>query len=103
MNNFEAQLEKVKNLLFNQECVKTYFSLKEQIEQSIELNELREKIRFHAQEMTKNMSDDEIYFKNKSIYEKALNEYNSHPLVVDYNAVAEEVNNLLKQLKNIIE
>ena len=103
MNNFESQLEKLKSKLFDQEIVKTYFLLKEQIEHNEELNNLRDKIRTHAQEMTKNMDNDEIYFKNKELYEKYLNEYNSHPLVVDYNVVIEEVNNLLKQLKNIIE
>lgn len=103
MNNLESQLEKLKDTLFNQECVKTYFSLKSQIEQNAELNELREKIKFHAQEMTKNMENDEIYFKNKELYEKVLNEYNEHPLIADYNVVFEEVNSLLKQLKNIIE
>ena len=103
MNNFETQLEKVKNILFDQECVKAYFNLKKQIEQNAELSELREKIRVHAQEMTKNMDNDDIYFKNKEIYEHLLHEYNGHPLIVDYNAVVEEVNSLLRQLKNIIE
>ncbi|MCH5171329.1 MAG: YlbF family regulator [Erysipelotrichales bacterium] len=103
MSNFDSQLEKLKDKLFDQESVKTYFSLKSQIEQSTELNELRNKIRYYAQEMTKNMDDDETYFKNKELYERVLSEYNEHPLVVDYNVVAEEVNNLLKQLKNIIE
>ena len=103
MSNFDSQLEKLKDKLFDQESVKTYFSLKSQIEQSAELNELRNKIRYYAQEMTKNMDDDETYFKNKELYEQVLSEYNENPLVVDYNVVSDEVNNLLKQLKNIIE
>ena len=50
MNSLEKQLEKVKNMLFEQESVKTYFSLKMQIEQNEELKTLRENIKYHAQE-----------------------------------------------------
>lgn len=103
MNSFEEELTLLKEKLFNEDCVKTYFSLKEQIEKSVELNDLRAKISFHAQTMTKNMDNDELYFKHKEAYEQVLKEYNSHPLIVDYNQVSEEVNELLVQLKNIIE
>lgn len=103
MNSFEEKLSILKEKLFNEESVKTYFSLKEQIEKSVELNNLRAKISFYAQEMTKNMDNDEIYFKSKEAYERVLKEYNFHPLIVDYNQVNEEVNNLLKQLKVILE
>ncbi len=103
MNSLEKQLEKVKNMLFEQESVKTYFSLKMQIEQNEELKTLRENIKYHAQEMTKNINHDEVYLKNKKLYEENLKAYNTHPLVIDFNQVSEEVQNLLEQLKHILE
>ena len=43
------------------------------------------------------------YKNNKEQYDKILKEYNSHPLVVNYNEALKEVESILRVVKDILE
>lgn len=101
-NEFEKQLKIVHENLFNDPIVAEYFSLKKQIENDSYLTDLHNNIVTYAKTMTTNINDDQVYFENKEKYERELEKYNSHPLVVDFKEISKEVNMLLLQLKNII-
>lgn len=92
-------LSKVKEQLFNEPEVKEYFYLKSQIQNNEELLGLDKNIKDLQRKLCKNS-------KNKDLideYRSALNSYNSHPLVVNFNRVKEEVNDLLRMIKEILE
>lgn len=101
-SEFEKQLEIVRDNLFNDPIVAEYFLLKKQIENDSYLTDLHNNIVIYAKIMTTNINDDQIYFENKEKYERELEKYNSHPLIVDFKEISKEVNMLLLQLKNII-
>lgn len=101
-NEFEKQLEIVHENLFNDPIVAEYFSLKKQIENDSYLTDLYNNIVIYAKAMTTNINDDQVYFENKEKYERELEKYNSHPLIVDFKEISKEVNMLLLQLKKII-
>ena len=61
MNNFETKLEELKEELFSLEEVKTYFSLKNEIENNAELTYFRERIAHFQRLMTLNIDLDEEY------------------------------------------
>ena len=65
--------------------------------------EYRDKIVFYAQEMTKNVNNDDVYLASKEKYETYLKEYNSNPLVINLHEISKEVENTLLELKNILE
>lgn len=101
-NEFEKQLEIVHENLFNDPIVAEYFSLKKQIENDSYLTDLHNNIVIYAKAMITNINDDQVYFENKEKYERELEKYYSHPLIVDFKEISKEVNMLLLQLKNII-
>ena len=103
MNNVEELLKEVKEQLSNEECVKEYFRLKKIIEEDEELKELDKSIRFHQNEMCKHQNEDEIYFKEKALYEELLAKLEAHPIYANFNEVKKEVNALLIDIKNILE
>ena len=53
--------------------------------------------------MSTNMNNYEIYFKEKEIYESKLNQYNNHPLIINFNNTKDEVAALLQQIEQILQ
>ena len=53
--------------------------------------------------MSTNINNDEIYFKEKEIYESKLNQYNNHPLIINFNNTKDEVASLLQQIEQILQ
>lgn len=64
-----------------------YKRIKELVDSSPELKEIKSNI---------------VKSENKEEKQKLLNEYNSHPLVVNYNTLKEEVSNYLLEICEII-
>ena len=91
MNKIDQELSKLKEKLFNEPIVKEYFLIKETIENDKNLTFLKnEMIR-----LTK---------ENKHIEAKALKgQYDNHPLVNNFNAIKEDVKNLLNEIKETLE
>lgn len=103
MNDFEEALRNLKEELFSLDEVKTYFKLKNKIENNAELNLIKERIVSLKQEMTLNIDIDEKYFKAKEEYESLLKKYTEHPLIQNFEVIKDELYNLLTEIKKIIE
>ena len=95
MNDIDKLLKEVEDKINNEECVKEYFRLKKIVEEDEELIALDKDIRFHQKEMCKHEDEDEIYFKEKKLYEDGLAK-------LDANPIKKEVNSLLKEIAGVL-
>ena len=102
MNKIEELLEEVKDKLNDEPCVKEYFRLKEIIDNDKELQELDKNMRLHQKEMCEHQDNDEIYFKEKELYESYLTKIESNPIYVNFNEVKKEVNALLIEMRDFL-
>lgn len=102
MNKLDDELVNLKRLIYDNEFVKEYLKLKEEISSNSDILFLHEEIVKHQKLMSLNMNNDEIYQKEKNLYDASLLKYNSHPLIQNYNQVQDYVYNLLDELKSII-
>ena len=100
--NVEEALKTLSNSLFEMDEVKHYFALKQAILDDKELLEINELMRKHQKLMVESINDPEVHKKEKELYFEYKNKYESHPLVVNYEVIKEEVFNILKQISNII-
>lgn len=103
MNDFDQALEELRDALFNTPEVQQFFALRQAIESDKELMAANAQMRAHQKAMAKHQNNDEIYFREKALYEQYSALYNKHPLVVNYEALRGVVNDLLKQIKMIVE
>ena len=103
MTDFEKSLQEVRSILYSNPLVEEYFSLKKQIENNKELALLEREIVIHEKAMTKNMDNDEIYFKEKEIYESLKSKYDNDPLIVNYSHIVEELSSLLNEVKEVLK
>jgi len=78
--------------------VKQYLLLKKQIEESEEIKELETNIKLYQKQTALSLGTSE-YAMNKAKYLSYKNEYDNHPLIVNYNVLLEEVEYLLKELE----
>ena len=83
MNNIDELLSSLKEELYNVECVKEYFYYKKIVESDPSIKELDEQVRFHQKEMCKNKDNDEIYFKEKAIYEELKTKFDNNPILIN--------------------
>ena len=102
MNDIDKLLNEVCDKLNDEECVKEYFRLKHIIEEDKQLKELDQKIRFHQKEMCKHENNDEIYFREKELYEKYLKELESNPIYMNFMEVKKEVSALLIDMRDFL-
>lgn len=102
MTNLDAVLSEFKNELFNENCVKEYFYYKNLVENDESIKKLDEEVRFHQKEMCKNKNNNELYFKEKALYEDLKNKLDSNPILVNYQIAKEEVFSLLVDIKHIL-
>lgn len=102
MNNFEKILIDAKTELYKEDCVKQYFYFKNIIQKDSMLKNLDEEMRFHQKEMCKNKQNDEIYNCEKKLYEKCKKQFESNPLLINYQIAKEEVFSLLVDIKQVL-
>ena len=102
MNNIDELLSSLKEELFNEDCVKEYFYYKNLVEKDASLKELDEQARFHQKEMCKNKDNNEIYFKEKAIYEDLKSQLDNNPILINYQIAKDEVFSLLVDIKHIL-
>ena len=98
--NVEEALKTLSNSLFEMDEVKHYFALKQAILDDKELLEINEKMRKHQKLMVESINDPESHKKEKELYFEYKNQYENHPLVINFNVMQEEVSYLLKTLEN---
>ena len=102
MNKLDELVSSFKGELYNEECVKEYFYYKNLVENDPSIKELDEQVRFHQKEMCRNKDNDEIYFKEKGIYEELKNKLDQNPILVNYQIAKDEVFSLLVDIKHIL-
>ena len=102
MDKIEESLQKVKKELFNNPSVKEYFRLKDIVKNDKTINELNKEIKLHQKLMCQNKNNDEIYFKEKELYESNLKLLESNPIYVNFNEIKEEVNVLLVEVRDTL-
>lgn len=103
MNEFENELERCKNLLYDEEIVKEYFRLKNIVQSNPKLVALDKEIHQHQHLMCIHKNDDNIYLNEKKLYEEKMKEFKENPMVENYFQVREEVYALLNEVKEILE
>ena len=102
MNNLDELISSLKEELFNEDCVKEYFYYKNLVEKDPSLKELDEQARFHQKEMCKNKDNNEIYFKEKAIYEDLKSQLDNNTILINYQIAKDEVFSLLVDIKHIL-
>ena len=102
MNKLDELICSLKEELYNEECVKEYFYYKQLVECDRTIKELDEQVRFHKKEMCRNKDNDEVYFKEKALYEELKAKRDQNPVLVNYQIAREEVFSLLVDIKHIL-
>ncbi len=99
----ENVLKEVKTALLNEEVVKEYFFLKEQIEQDEELLNLKKEINILQKKLCQKVKDKAKDEDLKKTYASLKEKYDNHPLIMNFSKVSQEVNDILKTIKDILE
>ncbi len=102
MTNLDTVLSEFKKELFDEPCVKEYFYYKNLVENDESIKNLDEEVRLHQKEMCKNKDNNEVYFKEKALYEELKNKLDSNPILINYKIAKEEVFSLLVDIKHIL-
>ena len=102
MSDFDKALQEVKNLLFDEKCVKEYFYYKNIIDKDSTISKLDEQVKFHQKEMCKNKQNSDKYLSEKALYEKYKKEFDNNPILVNYQIAKDEVFSLLVDIKHIL-
>ena len=102
MNRIDELLSSIKEELLSQNCVKEYFYYKKIVDNDSYIKELDENIRKHQKLMCQNKDNDEIYFREKEIYEKLRKEFDENPILINYQIAKDEVFSLLVDIKNLL-
>ena len=103
MTEVDKLLQNAKENLYQNEVVKEYFRLAEIIKNDAELLSLEQNMKVHERGMTLNMDNDEVYFKEKELFEKYKSEIEHNPIYIDFKNVEEEVFALLLEVKRALE
>ncbi|MDY0100506.1 MAG: YlbF family regulator [Bacilli bacterium] len=104
MELINSLLLEIKEELLNEPVVKQYFLLLEQIKKNNELHDLKEKIKKAQVDLSLHFgSSKKVHQKKKEELLRLQKLYDEHPLIVNYNFVFNEVNNLLKAIEEILK
>ena len=102
MNNIDELISSLKEELYNEQCVKEYFYYKQIVENDPTIKQLDEQVRLHQKEMCKNKDNDEVYFKEKAIYEQLKEKFDNNPVLINYQIARDEVFSLLVDIKKLL-
>ncbi len=102
MNEIDTILKEVKDILYDETIVKEFFRVRTLINKNEEINSLEINMKYHEKEMTKHINDDEIYFKEKELYQFYKEKLEYNPLMQNYNQIFNEVYDLLLEVKSIL-
>lgn len=101
--SFEEELQQFREMLFSSPLVKEYFRYKNLLANDEQIQSLVQEIHQHEKNMTMHMMEDEVYQKEKQLYLEKKQIYEQHPLVINYSALQEEVQVLLKEIRDILQ
>ncbi len=103
MTKISKKIDELSTTFFELPLVKDYFHAVDLINGDQALLDLSERVKKLQRMMTLHMKKPELYHQYKLDYEAALSEYNQHPYMVNYTTLKTQVEDLLAQMKQIIE
>lgn len=95
-------LDKYIDTFLNQEEVKQYFILEKEIENSQEINNLRENLKNCQKALALSINDKVKYEECLIKYNLAKDAFDNNPIVNNYNIIKEDIYNKLKDLQDKI-
>ena len=98
MNNLDNALFSLKEELYTIPLIKKLMKIKQEINDNERLSNLDKNIKRLQHQSCKNNDK-----AAKEAYLKLKEEFDNDPLIVNYQILYEEVNNLLKEIKQILE
>lgn len=98
MPNLDNALFSLKEELYSLPLIKEFLKIKQEINDNERLSHLDKNIKRLQHQICKNNDK-----AAKEKYLKLKEEFDNDPLVVNYQILYEEVNNLLKEIKQILE
>lgn len=103
MNPISNTIDTLSETFFDLPLVKDYFKAIDLINGDKNLLALSNEVKHLQKKMTLSMGRPAEHERYKIDYEAKLNVYNSHPYIVNYTYLKNEVEDLLSQMKTIIE
>lgn len=103
MTKVEQALKSLKEEIFENPLVKEYFRVREVVAKDETLNQLKKRISDAQVNLSLSMAEQEKHQTNKVIYEQLLNDYDTHPLIVNFTQLQAEVHTLLKEIVDLLE
>lgn len=95
-------LDKYIDTFLNQEEVKQYFILEKEIENSQEINNLRENLKNCQKALALSINDKVKHEEGLIKYNLAKDAFDNNPIVNNYNIIKEDIYNKLKDLQDKI-
>lgn len=95
-------LDKYIDTFLNQEEVKQYFILEKEIENSQEINNLRENLKNCQKALALSINDNVKHEECLIKYNLAKDDFDNNPIVNNYNIIKEDIYNKLKDLQDKI-
>ena len=96
-NELKEYLDSFIEKFLSQKEVKQYLSLKNEIENSIEIKELSNEVSKAQKSLALSLGT-ASYSNKKREYELIKSKYDSHPLIMNYNVIKEEISSLVDEL-----
>lgn len=103
MNDLNRSLDLVVKELYQNPLIVEYFRLKKAISDDEKLTKLDENIRIYQRKMCEKEKSHLDLSTEKELYEQAIKEFDSNPLINNFNKIKDEVNELLLEIKEILK
>lgn len=103
MTNFDQALQDLIQEIERLPLIQDYRKLKDEVEANELLSDKKREIQKWQRQMTLHLNDPQKHRQAKENYERLLAEYQAHPLVQNYQQTQEEVQDLLFQIKEILD
>lgn len=103
MNKVDKALEELLAALYKDPLIIDFQNAKSLVENDPFVKETEEKLKKLQQQMTQNVMNKELHHSLKVEYDGLKKDFDEHPYVLNYNSLLNEVNELLLNLKTIIE
>ena len=102
-NKFNEALKALKEELHSHPLVVEYLRYKDLVTNSVEINELEQSLKLLQQLMTQNIHDAARHAEYKKEYLNSKEKYDNHPYIINYNNLVTQLNDLLTELKTILD
>lgn len=103
MNKVDKALEELIQNLNNEPVIIEFVKARDLVSSDVFVIETEKKLKELQQLITRNAMDKKLYETYKAEYDLRKEQFDEHPYVLNYNSLLNEVNELLLNIKSIIE